>query len=73
MTNHADIPSKERSSINLSVWIIAGLLAVLAFIAVGNVIEEEDAKTRRSQELVHQMEQDRENLQDDLYNEMTHK
>ena len=65
--------SNEKSSINLAVWIIAGLLTVLAVIAVGNVIEEEDAKTRRSQELVHQMEQDRENLQDDLYNEMTHK
>ncbi|MCK2199153.1 hypothetical protein [Corynebacterium callunae] len=65
--------SNEKSSINLAVWIIAGLLAILAFIAVGNVIEEENAKTRRSQELVHQMEQDQEELQNDLYNEMTHK
>lgn len=59
--------SNEKSSINLAVWIIAGLLAVLAVIAVGNVIEEEEAKTRRSQELVYEIDQIEKDIEDELY------
>lgn len=61
----------STSSIKIAVWIIAGLVAIMTVIVLANAFAAEQDKADRSQELIRELDQQKDQFSNDLYREMT--
>lgn len=69
--NNETSPTGSTSSIKIAVWIIAGLVAIMTVIVLANAFAAEQDKADRSQELIRELDQQKDQFSNDLYREMT--